>query len=129
MMTISNANHGHLSTGWKITYDLAYFFRWYVSSGMLIDTVVKCTVVDGSKTDVIVVNVMLPTDIVFNEKAFALCRCAQQGDNSWNLMVINDPTLIVDVVIPENQAESRHNVDGLPHIAFPKASLNGFVLP
>lgn len=73
----------------EITYNLDYFFNWYVENPKLYsNTNFSCKVVKIVNNKIMIINVMLPTDVEFSNKAYDLGRCVQQMNGSWNLAVI-----------------------------------------
>ena len=85
--------------GTKLIYDFAYFLRWYALENYKVNPIQECTILENDKErETIVVNTKFDQEIEFNDKAYGLCRCQRLNDGSWNLLVIKDPKLVVQVV-------------------------------
>lgn len=85
----------NIRQGQEIIYNLDYFFEMYLENPRTNgDATFRCKVVVCINSNIMVINVVLPTDIKFSDKAYDLRRCFQETNGSWNLAVIIDERLI-----------------------------------
>ena len=94
----------------SIRYDLSYFFQWYSANPEHwkpdFKYIVDCVVVEKQKhSQTMIIKCILPNDVIFQDKAYELCRCSKNTDGSWYLKVV----LITDMPSTCSQySRSRH---------------------
>jgi len=82
-----------IQLGDEIIYNLNYFFEMYIEKEnhrTNNDSLFRCKVIDIINNNLMVINVILPADVTFSDKAYDLRRCFQTTNGSWNLAVIMD---------------------------------------
>jgi hypothetical protein len=81
--------------GQEIMYNLANFFEMYAEKpGTHSSTLFRCRVVKRVGKNIMIINVELPAEVAFTDKAYDLGRCYQETNHSWNLAVVVDEKLV-----------------------------------